>query len=776
MSQASSPRESIQLVNPGRRRFLISSTVLGGALLVGCSPAPPDRLGSGKEITEGRNENALNAWLKISTDNIVTVAVARAEMGQGVSTALPMLVAEELGCAWADVRFELISPQSVHGNIKSITESLPFRNDDTGAMARLARWLAPQLAGNGQLVTGGSTSVRDAWEPLRMAGAAARYALVAAASRQLDIPIEDLIVSAGHVVTHDGKRLSFGELADAAGDVPLPPNLRLKAPVDYQFLGKPLPRLDIPDKVDGSAKFGADIRLPNMLYAAVSMCPVAGGTIVSVDDKAALAMHDVVKIVRSPAIMGASPSVVVVAKDFWTASKALELVKIVWNEGTLASYGSEASLNQMIEALNTEKGSLWYADGNLATVERSGARRIDAVYTVPLLAHAALEPATCTALYDTSGKVVRMKIWAPTQTPAAYAQAAAKAADVIEDNITIQPTLIGGGFGYKSLIEPLLQAVMAAKALPDTPVQVLWTRAQDLQHDHYRPAAAAHSSAWLRGEGQTGQWAGWRFRSASASVIDAFLASMAPPWLANRIPDKTTVEGAFDNRYKVDAQEIYHIKLPTTAPIGFWRSVGHSHQAFFVESFVDEVAHALKRDPLKHRLRLLVNTPRYARVLQAAADKAKWTKSHGPNTALGLALHESFGSICAQVVELQRNETGAIRIERVTCAIDCGRAIHPDIIAQQVEGAVIFGLTAALYGRITMKAGRVEQANFPDYPLLNLDHSPIIDTVIMPSDEAPGGVGEVGTPPIAPALCNAIFSLTGKRIRDLPIADQVPLF
>jgi isoquinoline 1-oxidoreductase beta subunit len=510
-----------------------------------------------------------------------------------------------------------------------------------------------------------------------------------------------------------------------------------------------------------------------MLYAAVSMCPVAGGTIASVDDKVALAMHGVVKNMRSPAVMGASPSVVVVAKDFWTAHKALALVKIVWDEGAHAAYGSESNLNKMIEALNTQKGSLWHADGNLATVERSGARRIDAVYTVPLLAHAALEPATCTALYETSGKVVRLKIWAPTQTPAAYVKAAAKIADITEDNITIQPTLIGGGFGYKGLIEPLLQAVVAAKALPDTPVQVQWTREQDIQHDLYRPAAVAHASAWLRGEGQTGQWAGWRFRSASASVIDAFVARMVPTWLANRIPDKTTIEGAFDNRYKVDAQEIYHIKLPTTAPIGFWRSVGHSHQAFFVESFVDEVAHALKRDPLKHRLRLLVNTPRYARVLQAATDKANWTKSREPNTALGLALHESFGSICAQVVELRRNEAGAIHIERVTCAIDCGRAIQPDIITQQVESAVIFGLTAALYGRITMNAGRVEQTNFTDYPLLTLARSPIIDTIIMPSDEAPGGVGEVGTPPIAPALCNAIFRLTGKRIRDLPIANQV---
>lgn len=764
---------SAKPVRPGRRQFLLASMGLAGSLLVGCKHAPADRLGQAKDFPAAREETSLNAWVQIDHEGNVTVAVARAEMGQGVTTSLPMLVAEELDCAWSQVRYELISPQAVHGNVASITEALPFRGDDTGAVARIGRALAEQLAGNGRLITGGSTSVRDAWLPLRLAGAAARYALLHAAAREFDLPAAQLRVAEGVVHAPDGRHKHFGELAEAAVRVPLPNKIPLKEPANYRLLGSSPPRLDIPEKVSGEARFGADIRLPGMHYAAVQMSPVAGGKVKRVDDAATLQIPGVVKVLRGNPVLQAFPGVIVVARDFWTARRGAEALRIEWDEGAHSAYDSEQELNHLIEQVHRAEGGLWHRSGDLAAVERSGAQRLDAVYTVPLLAHAALETATCTALFDTSAKTARLKLWMPTQMPSLTLRAAALTADIPEDRIDVHPTLIGGGFGYKGLIEPVLQAVAAARALPDTPVQVIWTREQDIQRDLYRPPAVARATAWITGEGAAGRWSGWRYRSAGPSVVNQFLARTAPPWLAHRLPDKTTIEGAYDKRYAVDAQEIYHIKTPTTAPLGFWRSVGHSHQAFFVESFVDEVAHALKRDPLELRVSLLQDSPRLLKVLQLAAERAGWRRPADPDSALGVALHESFGSVCAQVVRVQRNEAGQIVIAKVVCAIDCGRPLHPDMIRQQVEGAVIFGMSAALYGRITMKAGRVEQSNFHDYPLLTLARAPQVETHIVASDAAPGGVGEVGTPPIAPALCNALFALTGKRIRDLPIADQL---
>lgn len=757
-----------------RRRFLVGLSVLGGAMLVGCAPKPADRLGKPGDMDESEAQTALNAWLKIDESGIVTIAVARAEMGQGVTTSLPMLVAEELGCDWSQVRFELISPARIHGNVLIATTGLPFRDDDTGATATIARWLAAKLAGNGTLITAASTSVRDAWTPLRMAGAAARYALVRAAAREWDISPTELTVEAGQVLHPDGRQLSFGQLAIAAARVPLPGTLRLKAPIDYVLLGRPLPRLDVPVKITGAAQFGADVRLPDMLHAAVRMCPVPGGAVRTISDTAARKFPGVREILRVGSVMGCSPSIVVVAEDFWNARRAADALEIEWDEGPHASYNSDDEAGHLLSAVNEDTGTLWHVEGDLKAVEASGARRFDATYTLPLLAHAALEPACCTALYETHRGQVRLKIWAPTQAPGTYAQAASKAVNVEIAAIDIQPTLIGGGFGYKLLLEPLVQAVTAAKANPNRPVQVHWTREQDIQHDLYRPQAAARMTAWVTGDEKAGRWTGWRARSAGPSIVNALMSRTLPGWLARQVPDKTTVEGVFDNLYSLDGQEIFHIKTETSAPIGFWRSVGHSQQAFFVESFIDEVAHELKQDPLDLRLRKLRNASREAYVLQVAAREAGWSNTQPRGTALGLALHSSFGSSCAQVVQLVREDSGKLRVERVVCAIDCGFALHPDIIAQQMEGAIIFGLSAALHGKITMKSGRVEQSNFTDYPVLRMRSSPHIDTIIVPTRATePGGIGEVAVPPIAPALCNALFRLTGKRVRDLPIGRQV---
>lgn len=760
--------------NPTRRRFLMGTAALGGALLVGCAPAPDARIGKAGDLEAGDDETALNAWLRIARDGTITVAVARAEMGQGVSTALPMLVAEELGCAWADVRYELIAPSPIHGNVAIVAQGLPFRDDDSGATATIARWLASRLAGSGSLVTGGSTSVRDAWLPLRMAGAAARYTLIRAAAREWEISATELVGEEGKVVHPDGRTLGYGELADAAARVPLPPKIRLKAPTEYRLLGKSLPRLDLPEKISGAARFGADLRFPDMLFAATVMPPSPGAQLKSFNEDAARALPGFRSVTRVSGIMGAQGSLVVVADDTWNARRAAEALQVEWSEGADAGFSSDAELDVLLTAVNEQSGSLWYSEGEIASVEQSGARRFDAVYTVPLLAHAAMEPACCTALYETHRKQARLKVWAPTQNPGLYQKAASRAADLALEQVTVTPTLIGGGFGYKGLLEPLLQAVAAARTHRDRPVQVSWTREQDIRHDLYRPPAVAQVSAWLTGEEKSGRWAAWRLRSAGPSVANAMMARTMPAWLARKVPDKTTVEGAFDSPYAVEAMEVFHVKTPTQAPIGYWRSVGHSCQAFFVESFIDEVAHELKQDPLELRLRKLRNAAREAEVLQTAAREAGWTRAQHKGSALGLALHSSFGSSCAQVVQLVRMDDGKVRLERVVCAIDCGFALHPDMIAQQIEGAVIFGLTAALYGRITIKDGRVQQSNFNDYPLLKLGAAPRVDTFIVPTRASePGGIGEVALPPAAPALCNAIFRLTGKRIRDLPVGRHL---
>ena len=751
----------------------MGTAALGSALLVGCAPADPNHLGKGGEIPVGKHETALNAWLKIDSDNIVTVAIADLELGQGISTVLPMLVAEELGCAWSDVRFELVSPHPIHSSIKSNAEALPFRDADNSASAQLARWAAPHSIATSPWLSSAGTCLRDAWEPLRVAGAAARFALLAAAAREFGVPVEQLSVDNGRIATASGESRSFGELVAVAAKVPLPHNFTLKPPAEWMLIGTSPSRLDSVAKVEARAQFGADVRLPGMLFAAVRLCPVAGGAVLRVDDKLARSMPGVVKIVRSPSLLGASPSVVVVAHDFWNATRAAEALVIEWDEGPAATFDSESYLGMLIEAVHNESGSSWRERGKLADSERSGARRFDAIYTVPFLAHAAPEVATCTALYETAGKIAYLKIWAPTETPQLYAQAASRIANIRIENVTVIPSLSGGGFGYRGLLEPLLQAITAARAIPDTPVQVQWTREQDIQHDLYRPPAVARMSAWLSGEGEGANWSAWRARSAGPSVLNAMSARQIPDLIARRLPDRSTVDGVFDNVYEVPVQQILHIKKPCLAPLGFWRGGGYSQQTFFVESFVDEVAYELKQSRLALRLHLLRDAPLQLRVVKAAAELAGWDKPREPGTAYGLALHSAAGSICAVVVAVRRDEAGSIEIYRVSCAVDCGRVVHPDIVRQHLEGGVIFGLTTALYGQITIKGGRVEQRGFKDYRLMTMAQSPQINTLILPSEQEPGETYALTTPPTAPALCNALFRLTGKRIRDLPVAAQL---
>jgi isoquinoline 1-oxidoreductase beta subunit len=758
-----------------RRRFLLGIVAGVSGFAVGCSalsdiarvgvPVPADADPGGEGAIR------MNAWLRIGADGAVTVSLQRAEMGQGVATILPLLVAEELECDWARVSYALDEPGPLHGNVRLLLESLPFRDDQTGVGVDAARWIAGQSARLGIVLTGGSTSVRDAWILLRMAGASAREMLLAAAASRWKLAASALRTESGEVIAPDGRRAGFGELASDAARQALPTALRLKPPDRWRLLGQSVPRIDTPEKVTGQAVFGADVRLAAQLQAAVMMAPSAGAALLSCPLDEARAQPGVHAVVIAASVLGLNPAVVVVADNTWTARRAAAMLRPRWDTSSTGGFDSATYQRALLAALDGDAQTVWRREGRLREqIGRPGVRRIDAVYQTPFLAHAALETHCCTALYRDSAAQASLELWAPTQMPTVSIMVAAAAAELPSDAIRLHPTLIGGGFGYKLLPEAIVQAVIAARAVPNRPVQVQWTRAQDLMLDSYRPAAAARLEAWLDSSGRV---LGWRHRSASASVVQSIVARSAPAWLVGLIPDKTTVEGAFDKSYDLGAVEVDHCVVQCPIPMGFWRSVGHSHQAFFVESFIDEVAHAAGSDPLAFRRRLLATKPRQRKVLDAAADAAGWLRPLGPGRARGLAFHESFGSLCAQIAEISLRRDGTIKVDRVVCAVDCGTALHPGLVRQQMEGGIVFGLTAALFGEVRFANGIAQVSNFNDYPLLTLAQAPEVETVIVNSGEPLGGIGEVATPPIAPAIANALFTLTGERHRILPLAPLV---
>lgn len=768
---AANPVRSLA-IGASRRGFLLGVLAGASGLAVGCSalsdiarvgaPVPADA------DPDGGGAIRMNAWVRIGADGAVTVSLQRAEMGQGVATILPLLVAEELDCDWGRVRYALDEPGPLHGNVRILLESLPFRDDQTGFGVDAARWVAGQAARLGIVLTGGSTSVRDAWMPLRMAGASARAMLLAAAAARWKLGASALRTESGEVVAPDGRRALFGELASDAARQALPIELGLKPPERWRLLGRSVPRIDTPEKTTGRAVFGADVRLAGQLQAAVVMAPSAGATLLSCPLDEVRAQPGVHAIVIAPAMLGSNPAVVVVADNTWTAQRAAAMLRPRWESSGIGDFDSATYQRALLAALESDAQKAWWREGRLREeIARPGARRIDAVYQTPFLAHAALETHCCTALYRDNGVRPSLEVWVPTQMPTVSRMVAAAAAGLPRGAVRLHPTLIGGGFGYKGLPDAIVQAVTAARALPNRPVQVQWTRTQDLMLDNYRPAAAARLEAWLDSGGRV---LGWRHRSASASVVQSTVARSAPAWLAALIPDKTTVEGAFDKSYDLGAVEVDHCVVQCPIPIGFWRSVGHSHQAFFVESFIDEVAHAAGSDPLAFRRQLLVAKPRQRKVLDAAAEAAGWSRTPGPGRARGLAFHESFGSLCAQIAEVSLRSNGTIKVERVVCAVDCGTALHPGLVRQQMEGGIVFGLTAALLGEVRFANGTAQVSNFHNYPLLTLDQAPEVETVIVNSGEPLGGIGEVATPPIAPAIANALFALTGDRQRALPLA------
>jgi isoquinoline 1-oxidoreductase beta subunit len=751
-----------------RRNLILSGLGVTGALIVGWGLLPArSRMGKPGNMLPTEGEIALNGWIKIAKDGGVVLAMHRSDMGQGIHNALSMLVAEELDLPLTQIRLEQAGHDSIYGNVSMFVGTLPFHplqseGADKPFVVHSGEWIVGKVARElGVNATGGSSSVKDAWEHLRMAAATAKASLLLAAAEQWKVPLQEIKVKEGVMSHASGKTAHFGEFArGAAGQTPK--NVALKDRKDWTLIGKPAARADVPAKTNGSAAFGMDVRLPNMLFASVVQAPLMGGTLSSFDAKEALAMPGVIKCVELVSASGSAPGFAVVAKSTWHAKQAADKVKAKWVQRAEGAIDTKRIESDLKDKLKTEKGFAFYEKGDAAKAEGSAARMIQAQYTAPYLAHATMEPMNCTAQF----KGGMLEIWAPTQVPGLARAAAAKMANLSDDKVKLNVTLLGGGFGRRLEADVVVQATQIAMALDGAPVQLVWTREEDMTHDFYRPMHVAQLSAAINAKGEIESL---RIKSAGDAISPRWMSRVLPalsgPFDA---PDKTTAEGLFDLPYGFANQHMAHVSTRMGVPVGFWRSVGHSHNAFFSECFIDEMAFETKQDPVAFRLSLLMQTPRYAAVLKLAAEKAKWGMALPTGHAHGVALHESFGSIVAQVVEVSMQD-GKPRVHRVVCAIDCGTVVNPATVAQQVESSVIFALTAALFGQIDIQDGVVQQNNFTNYPLVSMAQSPAVETWIVPSTQPPEGVGEPAVPPLAPAVANAMFKLTGQRLRSLPL-------
>jgi isoquinoline 1-oxidoreductase beta subunit len=718
-----------------RRDFVKAGLSAGAGLtlavsLTGCrkEPAP-----------EAANSAfAPNAWIRIGADDTVTVVVDRSEMGQGVSTALPMLVAEELDADWSTIRYEFAPANKAYFNPLSL----------------------------GQL-TGGSTSIRAAWRPLREAAGKARLMLVSAAAQGWGIAAEHCSTENGTVVAPDGRRVRYGAVAGVASTLPVPEQVTLKPAGDFRIIGTPVVRLDLLDQVTGRTRFGSDAGPEDALTAVVARCPVFGGKVRAFDDTAARAVPGVRNVVQI------GSGVAVVATGYWPAKLGRDALKVEWDEGANAAL-DDAAVSAHLEALASGVGRVARTTGDVAAGFTGAAKSLDAVYEVPYLAHASMEPMSCTADVRPDSAT----IWAPTQFQAGprligggARGAAAKAAGVSVDRVTVHTTFLGGGFGRRAEMDFVIEACEVSRAV-QAPVRVIWSREDDTRHDQYRPAARHVLRAAL---GADGTPVSWSHRIVAQSIVAKFLPGWIPDFVTHLGGplkggiDPSATEGATELPYAVPNIEVTYSQAELGVPVGFWRSVGHSHTAYAVECFVDELAALAGQDPVAYRRRLLAGSPRHLAVLELAAERAGWGRPAPEGRYRGVAVHESFGSYVAQVAEVSL-EGGVVRVHRVVCAVDCGQVINPDTVTAQMEGGIVFGLTAALMGKITIANGRVVQSGYLDYKLLTMREMPVIEVHIVPSAMEPGGVGEPGTPPIAPAVANAVFAATGKPVRKLPIA------
>ncbi len=703
-----------------RRGLLRAGTAAGGGLLLSLSLP----IASGEAEATDADGFAPNAFIRIGGDGQIVLTMPYVEMGQGTYTAAAMLIVEELEVELEQVRLEHAPPNEK-----------PYGNPLLG----------------GVQATGGSTAIRAAWRTLREAGAAARTMLVAAAATRWGVDPSSCRAQGGEVLHGPtGRRLSYGELAADAARMPVPEHVTLKRPEDFRLVGKPAKRLDAPAKVNGTAVFGIDVRPPGVRIATLAQSPVLGGRLRRVDDGATLAVKGVRQVVRL------DDAVAVVADHMGAAKKGLAALVIEWDDGPHAKLTTGDIADELGKA-TLNPGAVAQNIGDVDSALSGAATRIEAVYQVPFLAHATMEPMNCTVHVREGG----CEVWVGSQVVGRAQAAAAKAAGLPPEKVVVHNHLIGGGFGRRLEIDGVVRAVQIGKQV-DGPVKVVWTREEDIQHDMYRPCFHDRLAAGLNEEGMP---VAWHNRFAGSSILARWL----PPAFRSGL-DPDTTDGAIDLVYALPNMRVEYLRVePPGVPTAFWRSVGPSHNVFVTESFMDELAAAARQDAVAYRRALLDRAPRARAVLDLAAARSGWGRPLPERVGRGVSLQLAFGSYLAQVAEVEVSEDGGVRVRRVVCAVDCGSVVNPDTIEAQVQGATIFGITAALHGEITLRDGRVEQANFDTYQMLRMSEAPAIEVHIIKSSEPPGGMGEAGTSAIVPAVTNAIFAATGKRLRRLPV-------
>jgi len=709
------------MTDSSRRSFLRTGAAAGGGLLLSFSLPL-----AGKAQSKAFEPNA---FVRIGVDGKVVMTMPYVEMGQGTYTSIPMLIAEELEVDLKQVQVEHAPPN-------------------------------PKLYGNpalgGEQVTGNSSAIRAAWQPLRQAGAVARTMLVAAAAKRWNVDPSSCRAQAGEVLhVPSGRKLKYGELAADAARMPVPQDVELKQPKDFRLIGTSAKRLDTPAKVNGTAVYGIDVRPPGVKIATLAQSPVFGGRLKGVDDAAAKAVKGVRQVVRL------DDAVAVVADHMGAAKKGLAALKIEWDDGPHAKL-TTADIAADLEQATLKPGPVAQNIGDVDKAMAGATTKVEATYQLPFLAHAAMEPMNCTAHVAKD----RCEVWIGTQVVARCHAAAAKTAGLPLDKVVVHNHLLGGGFGRRLEVDAVVRAVEIAKHV-DGPVKLVWTREEDIQHDMYRPYWLDRLSAGLDANGRP---VAWHNRYAGSSVISRW----APPWFNNGLdPDST--EGAINLVYGFPNLHVEYLRVePPGIPTAFWRSVGPSHNVFVTESFIDELAAAAKQDPVAYRRALLDKSPRARVVLDLAAEKAGWGQKLPEGVGRGVSLQFAFGSYMAQVAEVEVAKDGSVRVRRVVCAVDCGSVVNPDTVRAQLQSAVIFGISAALWGEITLKGGRVEQSNFDSYRVIRIDEAPAaIDVHLVQNNEAPGGIGEPGTSAIVPAVANAIFAATGKRLRKMPIDTKL---
>ncbi|MDQ6653269.1 MAG: xanthine dehydrogenase family protein molybdopterin-binding subunit [Acidobacteriota bacterium] len=716
-----------------RRDFLKTGAAVGGGLLVSLF-IPEWARGSGADAASARATTPAmpatpatfspNAFIGIAPDDTVTIIVNKSEMGQGVYTSLPMLIVEELEADWSKIKVESAPVDQAYAHP---TFGIQF--------------------------TGGSMSTASEWERFRKAGATARMMLITAAAQSWKVEPQSLHAEKGYVIhAASGRRASFGSLADLAATLEPPKEVPLKDPKDFKLIGKPTRRLDTPSKVNGSAQFGLDVQIPGMMTAVIARPPVFGGKVVSFNADQAKAIAGIRDVLQVPS------GVAVIANGFWPAKLGRDRLEIKWDEGANGTL-STVGMREQYANLAKSPGLIARKVGDPAKALAGAAKTITAEYEVPYLAHAMMEPLNC--VVDLRGD--HCEIWTGTQFQTVDRMAAAAVAGLKPEQVQIHTTLLGGGFGRRANVASdfVVEAVQVAK-VAKVPVKVVWTREDDIRGGWYRPM---WYDRMMGGVDSSGNPVAWTHTIVGQSIMQG---TMFEAFIKNGIDD-ASVEGAADLLYGIPNLQVDLHTPKIGVPVQWWRSVGHSHNGFAVKAFFDELAHAGGKDPYELRRTLLAEQPRMRAVLDLVAQKANWGKPLPAGRGRGIATHFSFDSYVAQVAEVSVNKDGAVRVHRVVCAVDCGQVVNPDSVKAQMEGGIVFGLTAALKGEITLEKGRVNQRNFHDYPMLRMNESPEIEVHIVPSPEKPTGVGEPGVPPVAPAVANAIFAATGKRVRKLPI-------